>query len=157
MPSTLSRPPVKVTLLSQVPMPLMQLPELVTTPLFVHKISAGFPSPATDYIEAGLDLNKYLVQHQAASFLFNVQGDSMRDAGIVSGDKVVVDRSVEAQHRHIVIAVVDSEYTIKRLYRRNGRVELRPENPAYAPIVMAADTQLEIWGVVVGVVRRYLT
>ena len=141
--------------LVQTPSPLSLLTEPYRTPLFVHKVSAGFPSPATDYVEEGLDLNKYLVQHKAASFLFNVQGDSMRDAGIVSGDKVVVDRSVEAQHRHIVIAVVDSEYTIKRLYRKAGRLELRPENPSFAPIVIQDEMQLEIWGVVVGVVRRY--
>ena len=126
------------------------------TLLFLHKVSAGFPSPATDYVENGLDLNEYLVQHKSASFMFNVQGDSMRDAGIVSGDKVVVDRSIEARHRHIVIAVVNSEYTIKRLYSKAGRIELRPENPAYAPIILGHDMQLEIWGVVVGLVRRYL-
>lgn len=151
----ISQPPQALTLV-QTPEVLIPAPELYCTLVFVHKVSAGFPSPATDYVEEGLDLNKYLIQHQAASFLFNVQGDSMRDAGIVSGDKVVVDRSIEPQHRHIVIAVVDTEYTIKRLYRHNGRIELRPENPEYAPIVMRTGSQLEIWGVVVGVVRRYL-
>ena len=153
---TASIPVPSAPTLIQNPARLSLHTEPYRTPLFVHKVSAGFPSPATDYVEEGLDLNKYLVQHKAASFLFNVQGDSMRDAGIVSGDKVVVDRSVEAQHRHIVIAVVDGEYTIKRLYQKSGRVELRPENPAYSPIVIQDEMQLEIWGVVVGVVRRYM-
>lgn len=153
---TARHPNSRALTLIQAPEPLATGFEPHLTPLFVHKVSAGFPSPATDYMEEGLDLNEYLVQHKAASFLFNVQGDSMLHAGIVSGDKVVVDRSIEAQHRHIVIAVVDSEYTIKRLYRRAGRIELRPENPAYVPIIIANDMQLEIWGVVVGVVRRYI-
>ena len=124
--------------------------------LVLHRVHAGFPSPATDYIEEGLDLNDYLVRHRAASFLFTVQGDSMQGAGIVEGDKVIVDRSIDPQHNHIVIAVVDGEYTIKRLFRRGSRIELRPENPAFQPIRFADGSQLEIWGVVVGVVRRCL-
>jgi DNA polymerase V len=124
-------------------------------PSFLSPIPAGFPSPATDYIEDGLDLNEYLVQHKAASYLFTVQGESMINAGIMHGDKVVVDRSKEAKHRSIVIAVVDCEYTIKRLYRKAGRIELRPENPAFQAIGIQGETMLEIWGVVVGVVRRY--
>ena len=125
------------------------------SPLFLCPIPAGFPSPATDYIEDGLDLNEYLVRHKAASFMFRVQGHSMQGAGIVDGDKVVVDRSIEAQHNQIVIAVVDGEYTIKRLYFKNGLVKLRSENPAFKPICFTAENQLEIWGVVMGVVRRY--
>ena len=125
------------------------------SPLFLCPIPAGFPSPATDYIEDGLDLNEYLVRHKAASFMFRVQGHSMQGAGIVDGDKVVVDRSIEPQHNQIVVAVVDGEYTMKRLYFKNGLVELRSENPAFKPICFTAENQLEIWGVVVGVVRRY--
>lgn len=124
--------------------------------LVLYRVQAGFPSPATDYLEEGLDLNDYLVRHRAASFLFTVQGYSMQGAGIVDGDKVVVDRSIDPQHGHIVIAVVDGEYTIKRLYWRGNRIELRPENPAFKPICFADGSHLEIWGVVVGVVRRCL-
>ena len=142
--------------LDQSPVAITLDPPSSTSPLFLCSIPAGFPSPATDYIEDGLDLNEYLVRHKAASFMFKVQGHSMRDAGIVDGDKVVVDRSIEPQHNQIVIAVVDGEYTIKRLYRRNGGVELRSENPAFKPICFKAESQLEIWGVVVGVVRRYV-
>ena len=125
-------------------------------PLAAHRVPAGFPSPATDYLEDGLDLNAYLVQHPAATFLFSVQGHSMQGAGIMDGDKVVVDRSITPRHGHIVIAVVDREYTIKRLYWRGSRIELRPENPAFQPICFANGSQLETWGVVVGVVRRCL-
>jgi DNA polymerase V len=142
--------------LTQTPQPLSQWCEPQGVPMLLHKIAAGFPSPAADYVEASLDLNAYLIQHKAATYMLEVTGDSMINAGIFSGDKVAVDRSIEPRHRHIVVAVVDSEYTIKRLYRRLGRVELRPENPAYSPIVMGAETQLEIWGVVVGVVRKYV-
>ena len=124
-------------------------------PLAAHRIPAGFPSPATDYAEDGLDLNGYLVQHPAATFLFSVQGHSMQGAGILDGDKVVVDRSVPARHGHIVIAVVDGEFTLKRLYQRHNRLELHPDNPAFPPIRLTEGKQLEIWGVVVGVVRRY--
>jgi DNA polymerase V len=150
-PATSAEPPT----LEQAVVALNQNPTPFTQPLFLSPIQAGFPSPATDYIEDGLDLNTYLVQHAAASFLFHVKGQSMQGAGIVDGDKVVVDRSVEAQHGSIVIAVVEGDYTIKRLFRRGARVELRAENPSFKPICFTADSQLEIWGVVVGVVRRY--
>ena len=78
----------------------------------------------------------------------------MRDAGILDGDKVVVDRSVAPLHGHIVIAVIDYEYTLKRLYCQRGRVELRPDNPAYKSICLAEGSELHIWGVVTGVVRK---
>jgi DNA polymerase V len=120
-----------------------------------HRISAGFPSPAADYAEDGLDLNDYLVRNKPASFMFTVKGDSMMNAGIVEGDKVIVDRSVNAKSKDIVVAVVNGEYTIKRLYKTDNKVELRPENPAYQSIVFKEGSELEIWGVVVGVVRRY--
>ena len=79
----------------------------------------------------------------------------MQGAGILDGDKVVVDRAVDARHGHIVVATVDGEFTLKRLYQRHNRVELHPENPAFPPIQFTGSTQLQIWGVVVGVVRRY--
>ena len=123
--------------------------------LVSHRISAGFPSPAADYAEDGLDLNDYLVRNKPASFMFTVKGDSMINAGIVDGDKVIVDRSVNAKSKDIVVAVVNGEYTIKRLYKTSSKVELRPENSAYQPIVFKEGSELEIWGVVVGVVRRY--
>lgn len=139
---------------SQVPLSLAQYPIPSVQPEISHRISAGFPSPAADYTEDGLDLNTFLVQHKAACFFFTVEGDSMRDAGILDGDKVVVDRSVAPLHGHIVIAVIDGEYTLKRLYCQLGRVELHPDNPAYKSICLAEGSELQIWGVVTGVVRK---
>jgi DNA polymerase V len=143
------------TTLNQKPISLDANLALSTSPLSICKVQAGFPSPALDYTEDALDLNQYLIKHKAASFMFSVEGQSMRDAGIVDGDKVVVDRSVEAKHNNIVIAVVEGDYTIKQLYKRRERIELRAENPAFQPIVFTEFSKLEIWGVVVGVVRRY--
>ena len=123
--------------------------------LLSHRISAGFPSPATDYVEEGLDLNDYLVRNKPATFMFTVKGDSMTGASIEEGDKVVVDRAQHPKHGDIVVAVVDGEYTIKRLFKHMGRVELRPENFDYPSIVFHDGSELMVWGVVVGVVRRY--
>ena len=123
--------------------------------LLSHRISAGFPSPATDYVEEGLDLNDYLVRNKPATFMFTVKGDSMTGASIEEGDKVVVDRAQLPKHGDIVVAVVDGEYTIKRLFKHMGRVELRPENSDYPSIVFHDGSELMVWGVVVGVVRRY--
>ena len=123
--------------------------------LLSHRISAGFPSPATDYVEEGLDLNDYLVRNKPATFMFTVKGDSMTGASIEEGDKVVVDRAQHPKHGDIVVAVVDGEYTIKRLFKHMGRVDLRPENSYYPSIVFHDGSELMVWGVVVGVVRRY--
>lgn len=148
--------PLSVSLLqTPVPVPLAQALQRYLHIHFSHKIAAGFPSPASDYMEPGLDLNEYLVANKAASFMFTVSGDSMAGAGIMDGDKVVVDRSVRPVHGKIVIAVVNSEYTLKRLFNFNGVLELRAENAAYRAIRMEEGTELEIWGVVVGVVRKY--
>ena len=123
--------------------------------LLSHRLSAGFPSPASDYLEEYLDLNDYLVRNKPASFMFSVKGDSMIGASIEEGDKVIVDRSCEAKHGDIVVAVVEGEYTLKRLFKHRGTVELRAENPAYAALLFRDGGELLIWGVVVGVVRRY--
>ena len=141
--------------LTQTPMGLALEPRALELRLLSHRIHAGFPSPAGDYCEEGLDLNAYLVRNQPATFMFSVKGDSMINAGIQEGDKVIVDRALTARHDDIVVAVVAGDYTIKRLYKHMGRVELRPENPAYPPIVFQEGSELLVWGVVVGVVRRY--
>lgn len=143
------------TNINQTPEVLQQAPPTLELKLLNHRLSAGFPSPAADYAEDGLDLNTYLVRHKAATFMFTVKGDSMAGASIVEGDKVVVDCSLRPAHNDIVVAVVAGEYTIKRLFKYRGRLELRPENPAYQPIVFEEGAELTVWGVVVGVVRRY--
>ena len=144
------------TTLHQHPEPPVLHPSPHEVTLFAHRISAGFPSPAADDADEGLDLNEYLVRNKPATFMFTVRGDSMVGASIEDGDKVVVDRALTPKHDDIVVAVVENEYTIKRFCRRGGRVELRPENPAYPVITFSEDTELMIWGVVVGVVRRYV-
>lgn len=144
-----------VPTLSQVPKGMVLEAPAFEFRLLSHRMSAGFPSPATDYVEEGLDLNAYLVRNKPATFMFTVKGDSMIGASIEDGDKVVVDRALHPKHDDIVVAVVEGEYTIKRLFKQSGRVELRPENPSYQPMLFNNGTELQVWGVVVGVVRRY--
>ena len=118
------------------------------------KVSAGFPSPAADYEDKRLDINDYLVQNPVSTFFFPVEGDSMQGAEIFAGDILVVDKSVRPQHGHIVIAFVDGERLVKRLYKRAGRVALVAENPAYPRLEIQEGMDLEIWGVVVGKFKR---
>src|SRR4029079_15859199 len=95
-------------------------------PLFLSRIAAGFPSPADDYLEKRLDLNDLVIKPPAATFFVCVEGDSMRDAGILSGDILVVDRSIEPSHGKIVVAVLNGEFTVKRLHADSVRVALKP-------------------------------
>ena len=123
-------------------------------PLFGHKVKAGFPSPADDFVEAWLDLNEHLIEHKDATFFVQATGDSMTGAGIQEGNLLVVDRSLEARHGDIVIAVIDGELTVKRLEKRRGRIRLVAENPAYAPIELQDGEELTVWGVVTSVIQR---
>jgi DNA polymerase V len=132
---------------NQMMQPSLQAP-VGQTPLFGHKVSAGFPSPADDYIEDSLDLNQLLVHNKSATFFLRVKGDSMINAGIHDGDIIVVDRSIDPVDSSVVVAVVDAELTVKRLVYRNGVAELHAENPKYAPIRFKEDQELTIWGVV---------
>lgn len=124
-------------------------------PLFGHKVKAGFPSPADDYVEAFLDLNEHLIEHKEATFFVQASGDSMTGAGIQEGNLLVVDRALEAQHGDVVIAVIDGELTVKRLDKRRGRIRLIAENPAYEPIELKDGQELSIWGVVTSVIQRF--
>ena len=130
-------------------------PAVILLPLYTSSIAAGFPSPADDHLEAPLDLNEHLIKHPAATFVVKVDGDSMIGAGIYSGDLLVVDRSLEAQSGHIVVAVVNGELTVKRLVIERKRARLVPENPAYKPIEIKDGLELVIWGVVAHVIRSY--
>lgn len=135
--------------------PATSAPAVLRLPLLQHRISAGFPSPADDYVEKSLDLNTYLVRNKTATFFFRVIGDSMTGANINDGDMLVVDRSIEPRHRHIVLAVINNEYTVKRLHHQDGVIELHAENPAYPPIRFREHEELQVWGVVVGAVSRF--
>ncbi len=121
---------------------------------FLAKRPAGLPSPAADYVESGLDLNEYLVKHRVSTFIFDVCGESMRHAGIFDGDKIVVDRSAQAEHGAIVVVVLNGEYSIKRLHALGDGVDLRAANPGYPPVFVREGEELVIFGVVVGVVRK---
>tara|TARA_R110002073_G_scaffold84268_1_gene201015 strand:+ start:2478 stop:3056 length:579 start_codon:yes stop_codon:yes gene_type:complete len=129
-------------------------PVALARPLFSSPVPAGFPSPADDYIEGQLDLNEYFVPHPSATFYVRVTGESMSGIGILPNDILIVDRSLEAVHGSIVIAVVNNELTVKRLFKQGGRIELRPENPAFPTIMFDRDMELTIWGVVSGVTRK---
>lgn len=122
-------------------------------PLFGSRVSAGFPSPADDYLEDTLDLNSHLIKRPAATFLVRVSGDSMINAGIHPDDILVVDRSIDPTDGRIVIAVLDGELTVKRLSKRNGQVQLLPENPDFSPITVTEEQDLRIWGVVTNVIH----
>lgn len=131
-----------------------EFPPPLPLPFDCVKISAGFPSPAADYEDKRLDINDYLVRNPVSTFFFPVQGDSMEGAEIFEGDVLVVDKSVEAQHGHIVVAFVNGERLVKRLYCRNGKVALVAENPEYPPLVIKEGVELTVWGVVVGKFKR---
>lgn len=135
-------------------LPLSQTLSATSVALFSSSVSAGFPSPADDHIENQLDLNEHFIRNPAATFCVRATGDSMIGAGILPGDILVVDRSLEAAHSAIVIAVVDGELTVKRLHRKDGELALCPENPAYQPIRISSEMELVIWGVVSGVMRK---
>jgi DNA polymerase V len=124
-------------------------------PLLQHRIPAGFPSPADGYAESALDLNTYLIRNKVSTFFFRVIGDSMTGANIHDGDLLVVDRSIEPRHGHVVLAVINNEYTVKRLYHLDGAVELHAENPAYPPLCFQEHDELQVWGVVIGAVSRF--
>lgn len=119
----------------------------LSRPLFLSGISAGFPSPADDYLDRKLDLNEHLVKNPAATFFVRVAGDSMTGAGINDNDILVVDRSLEPSPDDIVIAVVNGELTVKRLIKKGGVWCLAAENPEYPDLEINEDIPLEIWGV----------
>ena len=116
---------------------------------------AGFPSPAADSRVARLDLNAELVLHEEATMLVRVKGDSMRDAGILDGNMLVVDKALNAGHGDIVVAVLDDEFTVKQLYRKDGLVKLLPANPDFPEIIPEDGQELRIWGVVTSTIRRF--
>ncbi len=122
--------------------------------LFGATVPAGFPSPAADYEQDRLDLNKHLVKNPAATFFVTVTGDSMIGAGIHDGDLLVVDRSVEPRDKYIVIAVIDGELTVKRIRLRRGKVTLVPENENYFSQEITNDNEFEVWGVVTNVIHK---
>lgn len=124
--------------------------------MLLCRIDAGFPSPAADDLEEPIDLAAFLVEHPAASYVMRVSGWSMVGANVSDGDYVVVDRAVRARPGHIVVALVHGDRTMKRLRRRDGRFWLAPEpGPGDVYPEIPVDEHVELWGVVVGLARRY--
>ena len=126
-------------------------------PCWIEPLSAGFPSPAEDFLEEPLDLQQALIRHPAATFLARVEGDSMLHAGIHSQDLLVIDRSLEPREGHVVVAVLDGELTVKRLTRREGQVFLVSEHPEYAPIEVRPEMDFHVWGVVTFVIHSLMS
>ncbi|HDS9357762.1 TPA: translesion error-prone DNA polymerase V autoproteolytic subunit [Enterobacter chengduensis] len=126
----------------------------VELPLFVERVACGFPSPAQDYVEERLDLNRLVVRHPSATYFVKVSGDSMIGAGIGDGDLLVVDRSLDAVHGDIIVASVGGEFTVKELQTRPA-LRLVPHNPGYKPIVFQSEEELQIFGVVTHTLKTY--
>ena len=124
-------------------------------PLYSNQIQAGFPSPAEDDVPfEPYDLGAKLIPNPASTFFIRVTGESMRDAGIFPDDVLIVDRSLEANNGDVVVAAINGEFTVKRLFRTKKRVELRPENSKFRPIVVTTDMDFIVWGVVKTVIHN---
>lgn len=123
-------------------------------PFYQDLISAGFPSPAQNDLEDTIDLNEMLIKHPSATFFLRVSGSSMIKAGIHNNDILIVDRSLEPAHGKIVIASINGELTVKRLYRVGKTVKLVPENDDYEPIDITEEMDTRIWGVVTNVIHQ---
>ncbi|MFD2245211.1 LexA family protein [Pontibacter ruber] len=128
---------------------LLPLPELLELPLSRDYVAAGFPSPADDYLEDKVNLQHVLIRNPTATYLVRVRGESMRDARLHDGDILVVDRSLKPSDGHIIIGVVDGEFTVKRLLCKGTRMFLQPANEAYPPIEITDEMDFKPWGVVV--------
>ena len=118
-------------------------------------ISAGFPSPAEDFTELSISLDKHLIQNPAATFMAYANGNSMVQAGIHHGDILIIDRSLDARNSDIIIAVLHGEFTVKRLSIVKDTFFLIPQNPQYSPINISDDMDFEIWGVVIYSIRKH--
>ena len=126
----------------------------VRLPLYGTSVSCGFTSPAEDHVDHQLSLDEYLIQHPESTFFVRASGESMTNAGIFDGDLLIVDRSITPVNHHIVLAVIDTEFTIKRLIKSDECMILRPENPAFKDIIIQPEQEVMIWGVVIHVIHH---
>lgn len=118
-------------------------------------ISAGFPSPADDFIELSIDLNKELIKNRDTTFFAKVKGNSMKDAGINDGDLLVIDRSLEPQNNKIAVCQIDGEFTVKRIKIEENIVWLIAENEDYKPIKVTPENDFIIWGIVINSIKFF--
>ena len=123
-------------------------------PLFESGVSAGFPSPADDYMDLPIDLNEFLIKHPAATFYVRVKGNSMEGAGIRNGDLLIVDRAEEPRNKSIVLGVINGEFTVKRIKKKGSDLYLMPDNPEFKPIKIDDNMDFQVWGVVTYVVHK---
>ena len=117
--------------------------------LAIETISAGFPSPAEDYIELGIDLNKYLIKNPISTFFLRVSGNSMNNAGIYNNDLLIIDRSINPNPGHIVVALLDGEFTLKRLIKEKNNYYLKADKENYPAINLYKYIDIQIWGVAI--------
>lgn len=136
------------------PVPINSNPTWITQ--FQDKVQAGFPSPAEDLGAKRIDLTAELITHPAATFLTTARGHSMIEFGIFDGDTLIVNRALEAKHGSIVVAVIDGECTVKKLYKRQGKVKLQAGNVTFPDILFKEGQQLVIWGVVTHTIKSFI-
>jgi DNA polymerase V len=122
--------------------------------LAAEGISAGFPSPADDFKETRISLDRELVKNKEATFYARVSGDSMIGAGLDDGDLLVIDRSLNPENGKIAICLVDGEFTVKRILREKNKLYLKPENKKYNPIEITEENELIVWGIVEYVIKK---
>ncbi|GAA0878988.1 translesion error-prone DNA polymerase V autoproteolytic subunit [Algoriphagus jejuensis] len=124
-------------------------------PYFSNGISAGFPSPALDFEDLKIDLNKHLIRNPSATFFGRVKGHSLKNAGIENGDLMVIDRSAPPVNNKIAVVFLDGEFTAKRIKKSGAELWLMPENEAYPPIQVKPDNQFLVWGIVTYVIKSF--
>ena len=127
----------------------------MSLPVITGGISAGFPSPALDFEDLAIDLNKHIIKHPSATFYGRVKGESMKDAGINDGDLLVIDKSLEPIDDKIAVCFIDGEFTIKRIKLEENSCWLIPANEKYQPIKVTADNHFLIWGIVTHVIKSF--
>ncbi len=123
-------------------------------PLIESQVSAGFPSPADDYMDLPIDLNEFLIKHPSATFYVRVKGNSMEGAGIRDGDLLIVDRAEEPRNKSIVLGIINGEFTVKRIMKKSGDLFLMPDHEDYTPIKIDDDMDFQVWGVVAYVIHK---
>ena len=122
--------------------------------LCIGSVPAGYPSPLTEQAKELVDINSHLIRNEIATYIFRVHGNAMIDAGIFDGDVLVVDRSIEPKHNDIVLATLNNEFIVKRLYKRAGLIKLISENPIYPPLAINERDDFAMWGVVTNSVHK---
>ncbi|MEZ4816098.1 MAG: translesion error-prone DNA polymerase V autoproteolytic subunit [Bdellovibrionota bacterium] len=140
---------------SLVPFQVRDETQALRLPLFHSLVAAGFPSPADEYLDRHLSLDELLIKNKSSTFFVRVSGESMKNAGIFPGDLLVIDRSLKAQQGSIVLAIVDGEFTIKRLQYSAEKVFLLPENDEFKAIEILDSMTFEVWGVVAHAIRSF--